>query len=46
LRPTQGEILLNGGNTKDMTVAALAKQIGMVFQNPNDQILNIRCWTK
>ncbi|HML38964.1 MAG TPA: ABC transporter ATP-binding protein [Bacillota bacterium] len=38
LRPTQGEILLNGRNTGGMTVAALAKHIGMVFQNPNDQI--------
>ena len=38
LRPTRGEILLNGRNTKDLTVAELAKQVGMVFQNPNDQI--------
>jgi energy-coupling factor transport system ATP-binding protein len=38
LKPTQGEILLNGKNTRDMSVASLAKQIGMVFQNPNDQI--------
>lgn len=38
LKPTKGEILLNGSSTKDMTVAMLAKQIGMVFQNPNDQI--------
>ena len=38
LRPTRGEILLNGRNTKDMSVAELAKQVGMVFQNPNDQI--------
>ncbi len=38
LRPVQGEILLNGKNTKELSVAALAKQIGMVFQNPNDQI--------
>lgn len=38
LRPTRGEILLNGRNTKDLSVAELAKQIGMVFQNPNDQI--------
>lgn len=38
LRPTRGEILLNGRNTKDITVAELAKNIGMVFQNPNDQI--------
>lgn len=38
LRPTGGDILLNGKNIKELTVAKLAGQIGMVFQNPNDQI--------
>lgn len=38
LKPTKGEILLNGKSIKDMSVATLAKHIGMVFQNPNDQI--------
>lgn len=38
LKPTKGEILLNGKNITEMTVAQLAKHIGMVFQNPNDQI--------
>ncbi|HWT74280.1 MAG TPA: ABC transporter ATP-binding protein [Mobilitalea sp.] len=38
LKPTQGEILMNGRAIKDLTVAKLAKNIGMVFQNPNDQI--------
>ncbi len=38
LKPSRGEILLNGMNLKEMTVAQLARQIGMVFQNPNDQI--------
>lgn len=38
LRPTGGGILLNGESIKVLSVAALAKRIGMVFQNPNDQI--------
>lgn len=38
LRPTSGSIELDGQNTKDLTVAQLAAQIGLVFQNPNDQI--------
>ena len=38
LKPTKGEILLNGKNITEMTAAQLAKHIGMVFQNPNDQI--------
>jgi energy-coupling factor transport system ATP-binding protein len=38
LKPSSGDILINGINTKDITVAELAKHIGLVFQNPNDQI--------
>ncbi len=37
-RPAQGEILYNGRSIKNLTVAGLARHIGMVFQNPNDQI--------
>ncbi|SFB12725.1 energy-coupling factor transport system ATP-binding protein [Lentibacillus halodurans] len=38
LQPTEGAIQFNGSNTKDYTAANLAEHIGMVFQNPNDQI--------
>ncbi|OOM10429.1 energy-coupling factor ABC transporter ATP-binding protein [Clostridium saccharobutylicum] len=38
LKPDEGEILLNDVSIKSMTVAKLAKHIGLVFQNPNDQI--------
>ncbi|MUK87597.1 ATP-binding cassette domain-containing protein [Ornithinibacillus sp. L9] len=38
LYPTKGEILFKGKNTRDYTAASLAKDIGLVFQNPNDQI--------
>ena len=38
LKPNEGDILLNDQSIKDMTVAQLAKHIGLVFQNPNDQI--------
>ncbi|WP_203245885.1 ABC transporter ATP-binding protein [Sporosarcina beigongshangi] len=38
LKPKSGDIIVNGKNTKDMTAAKLAATIGLVFQNPNDQI--------
>ncbi len=38
LKPKAGDILLNDKSIKEMTVAKLAKNIGLVFQNPNDQI--------
>ena len=40
LRPSSGEILLDGKNTKDMTTAKISRKVGYVFQNPNDQIFN------
>lgn len=40
LRPSSGEILLDGKNTKDMTTAQISRKVGYVFQNPNDQIFN------
>jgi len=38
LRPDSGRILLDGTDLATMTVAQIAKQIGLVFQNPDDQI--------
>lgn len=40
LRPSSGEILLEGKNTKDITTAQISRKVGYVFQNPNDQIFN------
>ncbi|WP_028534948.1 energy-coupling factor ABC transporter ATP-binding protein [Paludibacterium yongneupense] len=38
LQPVSGDVLIDGINTRDMTVAGLARHVGLVFQNPNDQI--------
>ncbi|WDU83012.1 energy-coupling factor ABC transporter ATP-binding protein [Caloramator sp. Dgby_cultured_2] len=38
LKPKKGDIFIKGLNTKETTVAKLASIIGLVFQNPNDQI--------
>lgn len=38
LKPVSGSIYINGQNIATTTVAKLAKSIGLVFQNPNDQI--------
>lgn len=38
LKPTEGDVFINGKNTKETTAAKLAREVGMVFQNPNDQI--------
>jgi energy-coupling factor transport system ATP-binding protein len=38
LQPVSGDVLINGINTRSATVAGLARHVGLVFQNPNDQI--------
>lgn len=38
LQPTAGDVFIGEVNTKTATVAQLASTIGLVFQNPHDQI--------
>ncbi|KAF1299384.1 ABC transporter ATP-binding protein [Enterococcus sp. JM4C] len=38
LRPTKGEVLIDGVSTKHVTTAQMSKHVGYVFQNPDDQI--------
>ena len=38
LKPTRGEILVDGVNTQKVSVATLARNVGFVFQNPDHQL--------
>ncbi|UCH31588.1 MAG: ABC transporter ATP-binding protein [Candidatus Bathyarchaeota archaeon] len=38
LKPTRGDILVDGVNTKKTSVAKLAQTVGFVFQNPDTQL--------
>jgi energy-coupling factor transport system ATP-binding protein len=38
IKPVLGEVYINSINTRESTAARLSKHIGLVFQNPNDQI--------
>jgi len=40
LKPTQGEILVDGTSTCDISVAKLARKVGFVFQNPDHQLFS------
>lgn len=40
LRPTQGRVLLNGGDIATTPVAELARTVGYVFQNPDHMIFS------
>ncbi|GAA3012189.1 energy-coupling factor ABC transporter ATP-binding protein [Tetragenococcus solitarius] len=38
LRPTNGQVLLNGSKTEKLTTAEISQYVGYVFQNPDEQI--------
>ncbi len=40
LRPTQGEVLVDGLSTQDLSVAKLSRDVGFVFQNPDHQLFS------
>jgi energy-coupling factor transport system ATP-binding protein len=40
LKPTKGKVLVNGVETTKTSVAALAKTVGFVFQNPDHQLFS------
>ena len=42
LRPVSGAVFFDGQDLASMTVAQIARHIGLVFQNPNDQIFKNR----
>jgi energy-coupling factor transport system ATP-binding protein len=40
LKPTSGKVIVNGTETTKTSVAALAKSVGFVFQNPDHQLFS------
>lgn len=40
LRPARGNVIIGGLNSKEHTVARMSRDVGYVFQNPDDQIFH------
>jgi energy-coupling factor transport system ATP-binding protein len=38
LKPTRGTVMIDGQNTQKLTVAQMARTVGLIFQNPNHQL--------
>ena len=38
LKPTRGEVVVDGVSTREVSVAQLARKVGFVFQNPDHQL--------
>ena len=43
LKPTRGRVLLKGKNIQDFTTGELANSMGLVLQNPDEQLFTISC---
>jgi len=39
-KPTEGQVLFEGKDTKEISLGELARQVGLVLQNPDSQIFN------
>jgi energy-coupling factor transport system ATP-binding protein len=40
LKPSKGEVTVDGVSTRDISVAQLARKVGFVFQNPDHQLFS------
>ncbi|WP_408011300.1 energy-coupling factor ABC transporter ATP-binding protein [Pseudalkalibacillus sp. A8] len=40
LKPAEGDVVVDGWNTKNYTTAQISRKVGYVFQNPDDQIFH------
>ncbi len=40
IKPSRGVVLIDGVNTRDISVAQLARKVGFVFQNPDHQLFS------
>lgn len=43
LRPTRGEVYVNGKNIRNIPVGKMARQVGLVLQNPDYQLFTASC---
>ena len=41
LKPTEGDVVVEGINTREATIAQLSRKVGYAFQNPDHQIFSI-----
>lgn len=43
-KPTQGDVIVDGLNSRHTSIVQMVKRVGYVFQNPDHQLFNSNCW--
>jgi len=43
-KPTSGDIIVDGLNSKVTSIVQMVRRVGYVFQNPDHQLFNNNCW--
>jgi len=43
-KPTSGEVIVDGLNSKNTSIVQMVRRVGYVFQNPDHQLFNNNCW--
>jgi energy-coupling factor transport system ATP-binding protein len=44
LKPTSGDVIVDGLNSKNTPIVQMVRRVGYVFQNPDHQLFNSNCW--
>ncbi len=43
-KPSSGDVIVDGLNSKKSSIVQMVKRVGYVFQNPDHQLFNNNCW--
>ena len=43
-KPTSGDVIVDGLNSKSTSISQMVRRVGYVFQNPDHQLFNDNCW--
>lgn len=43
-KPTVGDVLVDGLNSRNTPIVQMVRRVGYVFQNPDHQLFNNNCW--
>jgi energy-coupling factor transport system ATP-binding protein len=43
-KPTSGDVIVDGLNSRNTSIVQMVRRVGYVFQNPDHQLFNSNCW--